>query len=363
MIAGGRWVRAGQYVDASGQLAGQPRVTGRRAGFHLPAILSPTCCFGDFAEAYLLLRDTEAGRERFWNDYLGLPYTARGTTPRWKDLARRLASTYRRGTIPPWAFFLTGGADVQADRVYWIIRAWGDGCRSALVDWGCYRRATGDDATIYASDIDGLDAELAHRWPVAGENPRGLSRLACCRFGIDSGYRPTDVYAWVRGHPGERVQAVAGDPKISPGILYREQILEKNVRTGKPYPEGTTRWGIDTTAYKTDIMDRWFLPDDRPGRWLLPVDVLDTPEGRDYLRQICNERRVSENRAGRKLTHYEEIDKRTGSHALDCEVYARAMADQVVGQIWDASQWTWGQTDAQSKKRPAGAEREDWSAR
>lgn len=363
IIARGAWVPAGQHVDDAGRLAGQPRVTGRRVGFQLPAILSPTCSFGDLAEAFLLLRDTEAGRERFWNDYLGLPYTPRGTTPQWKDLGRRLAGTHRRGTIPPWAYFLTGGADVQADRVYWIVRAWGPGCRSALVDFGCYRRTTGDDATTYASDIEGLDAELAHRWPVNGENPRGLSRLACCRFGVDSGYRPTDVYAWVRGHPGERVQAVAGDPKISPGILYRHQVLEKNVRTGKPYAEGTTRWGIDTNAYKTDLMDRWHLPEDRPGRWLLPIDILDTPGGKDYLRQVTNERRVSENRAGRKLTHYEEISKHTGSHALDCEVYARAMADQVVGQVWDASQWTWGQPTDRAAAARGEDQREDWSAR
>jgi len=362
MIRRRRWVPAGQHCDDSGRLAGQPRYTGRRVGFQLPAILSPTCSFGDWAEAYLILRDSEPGRETFWNDYLGLPYTPRGTTPRWKDLGRRLAADYRRGTVPAWAYFLTGGADVQADRVYWVIRAWGDRCRSALIDFGCCRRSTGDDQEAVAGDLEGLDIELARRWPVAGENPRGLTRLACCRFGVDSGYRPTDVYAWVRSHPGEQVQAVAGDPKISPGILYRHQVLERNVRTGKPYPEGTNRWGIDTAAYKTDLQDRWFLPRERPGTWLLPIDILDTPGGAQYLRQITNERRRMENRAGRKLVHWEEIDKGAGSHALDCEVYARAMADQVVGQVWDAAQWTWGQQTERQAAEPEEAE-SDFSAR
>ncbi|MFO8014361.1 MAG: terminase gpA endonuclease subunit [Phycisphaerae bacterium] len=348
MVARGVWCPEGCEV-LDGKVTGKPSHPGRRRGYRLSALYAPTVSFGDAAEAYLRLRDTTQGMQTFWNDWLGLAYTPRGKTPQWKELGLRLAGVTRRGQVPVWAFFLTAGVDVQADRVYWIVRAWGDGCTSALIDWGCFHRVETEAAgTVLSSDLAQLDAVLAHRWPVVGENPRGLSALAACRLGIDTGYRPTDVFAWVRAHPGERVLAVAGDPKIVPGVLYRLARLEKNVRTGKAYPEGTTRWGIDTSAYKSDLQDRWHADRGAPGVWWLPADVLQSKDGEDYLRQITNERRVQEAARGKNLqvgaktTRWEVISEATGNHYWDCEVYARALADMVVGQIWDASQWSWG---------------------
>lgn len=373
MVARGVWCPEGcEVVD--GHLTGHPAHPGRRRGYRLSALYAPTVSLGDAAEAWLRLRDTTDGTGTFFNDWLGVAYTSRGTTPRWKDLGLRLAGKTRRGHVPTWAYFLTAGVDVQADRCYWVVRAWGDGCTSALVDWGCCRRTHKEnDQTVLRSDLDQLDGViLSRRWPVLGENPRGLSALAVCRLGIDSGYRSTDVFAWVRAHPGDRVLAVAGDPKIVPGTLYRFSALEKNVRTGKPYPEGTTRWGIDTNTYKSDLQDRWHADRNGPGVWWLPVDVLELRDGEDYLRQITNERRIQaaargpDRRVGPKTTRWEVISESTGNHYWDCEVYARALADMVVGGEWNASQWQWGQPRREVQEAAAVAAREggeDFSAR
>jgi phage terminase large subunit GpA-like protein len=355
MIRRGRWVPEGQdCVD--GELTGQPKRPATKRGYRLNALYAPTCSFGDIAEAYLAGRDTPDGMQSFVNDWLALPHRPRGKTPRWEVLGRRLAGGYKRGEIPAWVYFLTAAADVQERSIYWVVRGWGDGCSSASIDWGELKRvmATGDDGEEtgeeLGSDFRQLDGNiLTRRWPVLGANPLGYSELAVCLFGIDSGYRATEVYSYVRDHPGARVQAIYGDPKPIPGVLYRLQKLERNVRTGEVYPEGTTRWGIDTTAYKSDIMGRWSASLRKPGAWWLPGDVLLI--GEDYLRQVTNERMEADNTKGKKRTKWSMINPSLGNHYWDDEVYNRALADMVVGQEWDASKWPWAK-EALTAARP-----------
>lgn len=376
MVHCGVWVPDGCSVDPkTKRLRGKPKNPGRRIGYQLNALYGPAVTFGDAAEEYLRSRDTTDGMESFFNDWLALPFKPRGKTPRWEELGRRLAGATPRGQVPPWAYFLTGGADVQEDRVYWIVRAWGDRCTSALVDWGeLHKVARAGKATEIeeqlGSDLAQLDeAVLNRKWPVMGSNPVGFDHLAVCRFGIDSGYRPTEVYSYIRAHPGDRVVAVAGDPKISPGTLYRLQRLERHARTGRVYPEGTARWGIDTNAYKSDVTDRWAADRRQPGVWWLPADILVA--GEDYLRQITNERRTQESKRGRKHTQWGVITEQIGNHYFDAEVYARALADQVIGQDWNAGNWPWirpvDQTASEAAPEPAVAVRnlpqKDFSAR
>ena len=339
LIAGGRWAAEGQTVTKAGKLAGKPANPGRRRGYHLSGLLSPASTWGDLAEDWIRKRDSPGGRERFWNDVLGKPYKARGKTPRWEELGRRLAGAHQRGHVPPWAYFLTGAADVQEGRVYWVVRAWGDGSKSALVDFGEIPKPAGDEGETLGGDLLGLDDVLDRRWPVAGENPLGYQTLMVCRFGVDCGYRTREVLDFVRSHPGDRLVAVAGDPQIAPGTLWRRQQLERNLRTGKTYPAGTERWGIDTAAYKADLAGRWSLDLRGPGVWWLPETILET--GEDYLRQITNEREVLEDRKGKKRTVWEMISTEVGNHYFDAEVYARCLADQVVGLEWSAEQWPW----------------------
>lgn len=365
MIRRGRWVRDGQHLDKAGKLRGKPNTPGRRAGYHLPSILSPTVSFADLVEKYLDCRDSEERMGRFWNDWLALPFKPRGSTPRWQDLGRRLAGRTPRGLVPPSAWFLTAGADVQADRVYWIVRAWGDRATSWLVDWGQLRRPLGDEENRQGADLAGdlaqLDTKVYGRtFAVDGENPLGRSSLMVRILGVDCGHRPTDVYDFVRAHPGDRCRAIFGDPKITPGLLYRPAQTDRNARTGEVYNLGMRRWGVDTAAYKTDITDRWFADVAAPGAWLLPSAALAEKGAEDYLRQITNERRTYRKQFGRKLIRWEVIDAAIGEHYFDCEVYARCLADMVVGQNWDAS--TWPKPEPSRRPQPA-AEPMDFSAR
>jgi phage terminase large subunit GpA-like protein len=221
-----------------------------------------------------------------------------------------------------------------------------------LVDWGYCPKVgaaapTEEDelashGETLASDLAQLDrAILLRRWDVDGENPLGYSSLSVRLLGIDRGYRATDTDTFVRNHPGGRVVAVYGDPKIVPGSLYRPMKAERNARTGRIYDEGIECWGIETGAYKTEIASRWIADRRQPGVWWLPSDVLATDGGEDYLRQITAEHRKTELLHGRKVTRWELISHEIGNHYWDCEVYAAAEADMIVGRDWDSSRWPW----------------------
>lgn len=370
MVRRGKWAPEGCEIDKAGNLTGEPKTRGRRAGYHLNRLYAPTVSFGDAAEAYLQLRDTEQGRQSFFNDWLGLPWEPRGSTPRWKDLGVRLAGEHPRGTVPRGAYFLTAAADVQADRVYWVVRAWGEGKTSWLVDYGCLKRLAAEldraaeeggveiaEAAI-ASDLAQLDAAiLDHRWIVDGENPLGMSALAVRLLGIDRGYRPTDVDAFLRSHPGDRARAVFGDPKISPGSLYRPTRVGRDPETGKKLPdeESIDAWGIDTNAYKTEIADRWTADRKLPGVWWLPRNILEQEDGENYLRQITAETRRFESERGRKRIRWELISHGLDNHYWDAEVYCACLADMVAGNTWDAARWPWVRMAAARKRTDAPA--------
>ena len=363
MIARGRWVPEGRRVSKQGKLTGRAKYPGRRRGYHLSALLSPAQTFGDLAEDFLRKRTESLGMERFWNDVLGKPYTPRGKIPRWQELGKRLAGAHPRGQIPPWVYFLAGAADVQEDEVYWSVWGFGDRCTSALVDFGRLARPAGEEGRELNGDLDQLDAVLDRRWPVMGENPLGYQSLMLSRFGIDSGYRLHAVLAFVRAHPGDKVVAIAGDPKPVPGVPYRPQVLERNTRTGEVYPEGSKRWVIDTGQYKTDLVDRWSADLRQPGVCWLPRDILETDDGEYFLRQSTNDRPVDQRKRGKPTRIWEPITDEMGVDYWDTWVYARCMADQVVGGEWDCRQWPWIQRQGTGDGGQGTGEEEVWAAR
>jgi phage terminase large subunit GpA-like protein len=161
-------------------------------------------------------------------------------------------------------------------------------------------------------------------------------------LGIDRGYRPHDVDAFVRANPGGRVVAVFGDPKIHAGETWRMRRLDRDPKTGRrqtDQQEHREAYGLDGNAYKTELSERQQADRSQPGCWWLPADIMTTEGGEDYLRQITSESRTLENVRGRKVVRWELISRGEPNHYLDCECYAAALADMVVGNEWDAEQW------------------------
>jgi len=272
------------------------------------------------------VRDTEEGKQSFFNDWLALRFSAHARQQKWTTLGRRLQFSHQRGTVPAQALFLTCGVDVQLAESIWIIRAWGDGGTSWLVDWGDFRaRVDGRGEAISGSQLEPLTEIFGRSWPVAGgRNPLGLWEMTISKAGVDCGFLPRIVDGYVRSLRDARVCLVRG--LSSPGELpYRQMKTD----------DGMRYIGINTATYKADINDRWTLPADKPGAWFVP-SLPDLSIAERYLRQLTNEvRRVVINP---KTNHSNEqwvlVDHGLRSDYLDTEVYSAALADIVAQRDW-----------------------------
>lgn len=333
MIRRGVWVPKGQRVTKKGELVGTPERSSRRVGFELNCLASETFTFGRVAEDYLLARDNPQKRRSFYNNQLARIYKNKAKTPQWAEIGQRLAAHYPRGTIPAAAWFLTSGVDVQEDRCYWLVRAWGAHRTSWLIDWGvCHKRINAQGQRGTNSDLKQLDGCLLDRaWPVTGQTVDGYQELWAAKIALDTGYRIHDVHQYLRSHPGDRLRAVAGDQNVTNGF-YRAAVLEKNSRTGKAYEGGLTQWQLNVNAYKEEIRDSWSIAAGDPGAWYLPQEILQV--GQDYLRQICSETPTTVvNEKGFPVRNWVKVHP--DNHFWDCEVYARAAADFVTEGDWD----------------------------
>lgn len=142
-----------------------------------------------------------ATRRVFVNKRLGEPFSEDEggvTDEQWKALIDR---DHRRGEVPEWAAFLTGGADVNAQHVHWSVWAWGlriDGqgrrrlC-GALVDWAEVERVPAS-TNLDAADLEVLDEPFLHR---TYQRPDGSGVRVRQAF-IDAGWKSRAVYEYCR---------------------------------------------------------------------------------------------------------------------------------------------------------------------
>ncbi len=337
MVRKGVWCPEGCKIGTDGAMAGTPNRSRRRRGFGggFCSLYSDTISIGRMAAEYLDSRDKDDEMRNFINNWCGLKYTIKTKTPKAWVIHKRLRGSHPRGTVPPGAVFLTAGSDVHDDNTHWVVRAWGEGCTSWKVDWGlCPVAMDAQGKTIIGSQLMPLDGLVIDRdWPLVTENMNGLSELRVVKMGIDCGWVPLLVHNFARQYHPEFMLTVAGDTAPSAGVPYSFNIVDKNTRTGKVYPGGLKRWSINTDFYKTDIMGRWDAPLDEPGAWWLTNAPWEEAEA--YCRQITNEGVVvSTNRKGFPVRQWQMIHPGAGNHSLDCEVYARAVADMVVVGNW-----------------------------
>lgn len=123
-----------------------------------------------------------------------------------------------RGIVPSWATRLTAFCDVQERLLYWLVCAWDDAFRGAIVDYGTYP----DQGRRYFSLRD-AQRTLGRAAPGAGMEGAlhaGLTRLAELllapewrrdggggvrieRLGVDAnwGQSTATIYGWCRGSP------------------------------------------------------------------------------------------------------------------------------------------------------------------
>jgi len=315
MNAAGVYVAPGQMVLTSGVVVGEEPENPIFSCW-ISGLCSPWVSFGK--RAYDYLRAVRSGdklrQQAVVNTAFGELFARAGEAPEWQ-VVQACADGYKLGTVPSRAMRLLMAVDVQKDRLFYVVRAWGERAESWLVDRGEIMGSTDQD------DVWRQLESYRHR------QYGGHGIMACA---IDSGYRPGDkfkrpdnvIYDFGRRYAGWAYITKGHDKQDRP---IRASLIDVTLR-GKTYKQGLTLWHLDTDTFKSWVHSRLDWPADQPGGWHVPDDIDD-----DYCRQI-----VSESRVMKASGHVKWVRMRKANHFLDCEQMQAALAEQLKFQhlVW-----------------------------
>lgn len=304
----GVYAAPGQTITAEGVVQGDAPETSTLS-FWVSGLASPFISFGERAQAYLMaLASGERDKvQTAINAGFGEVYTPGGAdVPEWIEvLQHRLP--YAARTMPAEALFLTCGVDVQANRLPYVIRAWGPGVASWLVDYG---EIWGDTSELEVwHELDAV---------VDGEIEGVPIRLTF----VDSGFRPGKkfsvpehrVYDFARRHT-RNVRASKGSSVALVRPIVSSKIEIKG--SGKASTFGIDLVRLSSDHWKSFVHERLRYPMDGRGAWFLHQDA-----GEDYARQIVSEARIR-TPAGK----VQWVQLARDNHFLDCEALASAAAN------------------------------------
>lgn len=268
MNENGRAVAPGQYVK-DGQVCG-PEPESETFSLWVSGLMSPWRSFGRCASDWIeASRSHDQDRiQACMNKVFGELYRVRGEAPE-ASVVQKIAeqSSYRLGDVPKGVQIIFLTADVQKDRIVYVVRGWGAEFESWLIEYGEIWGDT-DQVEVY----DRLDAITEKIYDGVGVQA----------YAIDSGFRTELVYDWAHKHVG---RAYATKGKERPAKLYSASDVEVR-RDGKRIRHGLKVWTLDEGYFKGWVHDRLVRPQDQPGAWHLPRDA-----GDDYCKQIVNEQR------------------------------------------------------------------------
>jgi phage terminase large subunit GpA-like protein len=345
---------AGRWATPS-PIASRPRATAFTCG----PIHSANETFGTIAEDYL--RHLKRGlKVDFYGNRLAIAYESETRVPGWVELGKRAAWTHARRTVSDEVWFLTAGIDKQGENngARYVIRGWAPGRTSWLIDWGWIARDEADTGPIL-SDL--METRASRAWsPISSRQSRQRA--------VDQSARPPALARAPLGHRHEpladadppldaaasrgvgrpherrplvpgRIRNIRGDHTVRPDVRFRHNLVESNARTGEKYEGGLHLWGIYVYPFYSELTDLISGEPGQVGSWYVTSDCLT--QGREYLEQVTN--------FGYSIT----LDARKGKKGKwgprngripvdfwDCEIYAMAMAEMVVGDMgWEAAAW------------------------
>ena len=316
----GDFVAPGEIIDSAGHKTGTAIETSTLS-FWVSALCSPFKTFGDRAERYL--RAVASGErdkiQTATNAGFGELYLAGGgELPEWQEIAKR-AETYPQ-RIPDGVIHLVAAVDVQGNRLVYVIRGFGAGGTSWLIEHG-YIWGLTKDREVWERLSEKLTAPIDDR----------LIKIAF----IDSGFRPGKkeslpvhrVYEFCRKHR-RFVFPTKGSstPMLRPLIA---SALEVEPLDAKSRKYGLQLMRLDADHWKAVVHERLSFDADAPGALHLNNQIDD-----DYCQQLVAEARVK-SPGGKWLW----VQRSRDNHFLDCEAQAAAAA------------WRLGMENAKAAKR------------
>lgn len=297
----GAYVAPGQRIDPDGTIHGLPPESWTLS-YWVSGLCSPFVKWGERAARYVeAVRSGNPGDiQSVKNQGFGELYSpGGGAVPDWKEVMACASVEYQMGEIPPGARILTLTADIQKDRIPYVIRAWGAGGTSWLIEAAELYGAT-EEKEIWDT-LANVVSDTYHGMPI---------KLVL----VDSGFRPGKkfivpehrVYAFARRFPHlVRATKGASTTMIKP-VINRKIDIKLD---GQEIKNGLELLRLDTDYFKSWVQQRIRWEKGTPGAWNLPEDVTE-----GYCRQIVSEARIRA--PGGKVKW---VQKSKENHFLDCE--------------------------------------------
>jgi phage terminase large subunit GpA-like protein len=276
----------------------------------------------DFLAAKARLAEGKIGEMKVWvNTALAEPWRP-DERIEYADL--QLSREPYPADVPAGVLVITGGVDVQDDRLEYEIVGWGRGDESWSIDHG----------DIFGSpalpDVwDDLTDVLTRRFEgeLQASTVDGLFSIACVC--IDSGFQKKQVYKFVHANKGRRWFAIKGASShdAPPVVKGTKNNGHPPVR---PFILGTNALKDEIFGFlraTTDAIGEMFETEEGgygPGSAGFCHFPADERYGEKYLKQLCAEKKVKRFRSGKDVSVYEKVSANARNEALDLRVYATA---------------------------------------
>jgi phage terminase large subunit GpA-like protein len=321
MLAAGRWVKH------------NPK--SRRAGFHIPGLISPWVRWSELAEKWLSVKDEDELRKTFFNTKLGLLYVSSGEDVDFHRLANADRRDAYAAEVPMGGGLLTMFIDVQDDRIECDVRGWGAKEESWHIR---IERFYGDP------DLDDVwqraEALLTKSW--AHESGAEL-RIRVCM--VDSGFKQDAVFRWVKAHQGAQVYATKGVDNL-------KQPLARATRANR---DGVKVFNFNPTVFKDTLFSRLKRRVAGPGYMHFgPTEMTGADDG--YYLQYAAEKRSVSFEHNRPVVVYKNPGRKR-NEAIDLYVgnlvALRSLGMSVANRLGEIVQ----EVQAEGEERRAAAEK------
>ncbi len=306
---------------------------GKHAGFHIWAAYSysPNATWGDLAAEFLESKDDPKTLQTFVNTALGECWTADYTAKLGAEALELRAEEYNLLTVPMAGLLLVAGVDVQDNRLAMVVKAYGEGEESWLVNW----------MEIYGDPSDlGPDGPWAQVDSVLQQyyvHASGAKlRIRACA--VDTGGHYThEAYMFCRARKKRHVIAVKGSSNSNAPALGKPSRQDVNFKN-QTIKAGVELWILGVDAIKGTIYGRLKKDGERsipggPGSIHFPIGL-----NREYFKQLTAEKQTFRYINGFKRIYWVKKDG-DRNEALDCEVYSYAALQYLYTRVNRSQIW------------------------
>lgn len=317
IVARGAWVAANPGGD--------------HPSFHIWGVYFGFRDWRSIADAWFRAKGNAIAEMSFFNDVLGLPYSAVSDAPDWEATRDRVENVpdedkMPKGTIPAGHPILCAGVDCQGTWLEWTLVAFGPDGKRHTVDHGR------EDAPI--TEVEGkaaLDRLLNRVW----KNQHGRD-VQIDQLTIDGGAYTAEVWDWAKRWPQSRVKIIKGGSS-STAPLYQLQKLERRA-DGVVKRRQKRAYILNVSAFKSALYADLLKTDPQErGFWSFSSGLGDA-----FFKGLASEHRVaSRNAVGVVRYGWELLTPGLRNEPLDCSVYADFAARichwrKMTVEEWDA---------------------------